>query len=121
MNMLAGCSSGSSGGKQAESGPLSCVVTPRQTEGTYFVDEHLLRSDIRSDPSDGSIKEGLPLALEIRVYTVDSVVRPSANRLAALWWTSGTAMPRESIRKLRIAVLILPGKNSCAAIRRCER
>ncbi len=48
---------------------LSCVLTPQQTEGPYFVDEHLHRSDIRSDPSDGSIKEGLPLALEIRVFT----------------------------------------------------
>ena len=47
---------------------LSCVVTPRQTEGPYFIDEHLHRSDIRSDPSDGSLKEGLPLALEIRVF-----------------------------------------------------
>jgi protocatechuate 3,4-dioxygenase beta subunit len=28
------------------------------------------RSDIRSDPSDGSLKEGLPLALEIRVFAV---------------------------------------------------
>jgi protocatechuate 3,4-dioxygenase beta subunit len=47
---------------------LSCVLTPQQTEGPYFVDEHLHRSDIRSDPSDGSKKEGLPLALEIRVF-----------------------------------------------------
>jgi protocatechuate 3,4-dioxygenase beta subunit len=89
MNMLAGCSSGSSGGKQAESGPLSCVVTPRQTEGPYFVDEHLLRSDIRSDPSDGSIKEGLPLALEIRVYTVDSVgeavCKPRGGAMVDIW------------------------------------
>jgi protocatechuate 3,4-dioxygenase beta subunit len=47
---------------------LSCILTPQQTEGPYFIDEHLHRSDVRSDPSDGSIKEGLPLALEIRVF-----------------------------------------------------
>ena len=31
----------------------SCVVRPEQTEGPYFVDERLNRSDIRSDPTDG--------------------------------------------------------------------
>src|SRR5262249_57042169 len=34
----------------------ACVVRPKQTEGPYFVDEKLNRSDIRSDPSDDSIK-----------------------------------------------------------------
>ena len=38
----------------------SCVVRPEQTEGPYFVDEKLNRSDIRSDPSDGSVKPGVP-------------------------------------------------------------
>ncbi len=45
----------------------ACVVRPAQTEGPYFVDEKLNRSDIRSDPSDGSVKEGVPLKLTIRV------------------------------------------------------
>jgi len=31
-----------------------CVVRPEQTEGPYFAEERLNRSDIRSDPSDGS-------------------------------------------------------------------
>src|SRR5688572_22456343 len=35
----------------------TCVVRPEQTEGPYFVDEQLNRSDIRSDPTDGSTKE----------------------------------------------------------------
>jgi len=48
----------------------SCVVTPEQTEGPYFVDEHLNRSDIRSDPSDGSVRPGLPLNLTLRVVGV---------------------------------------------------
>src|SRR5689334_18988839 len=32
-----------------------CVVRPALTEGPYFVDEKLNRSDIRSDTSDGSV------------------------------------------------------------------
>jgi protocatechuate 3,4-dioxygenase beta subunit len=45
----------------------ACVVRPRQTDGPYFRDEMLNRADIRSDPSDGSIKPGLPLELAILV------------------------------------------------------
>ena len=32
----------------------------------------LTRSDIRSDPSDGSVQKGIPLHLVIHVYTVNS-------------------------------------------------
>jgi protocatechuate 3,4-dioxygenase beta subunit len=42
-------------------------VRPAQTEGPYFVDEKLNRSDIRSDPSDGTIKPGTPLELTFAV------------------------------------------------------
>jgi len=45
----------------------SCVVRPEQTEGPYFVDERLNRSDIRSDPTDGRVRPGTPLALTLRV------------------------------------------------------
>lgn len=48
-----------------------CVVTPTQTEGPYFVDEQLERVDIRSDPTDGSVANGLPLRLRLGVYRVD--------------------------------------------------
>jgi protocatechuate 3,4-dioxygenase beta subunit len=48
------------------SGP-SCVVRPEQTEGPYFVDEHLNRSDIRSDPTDGRVRPGTPLALTLAI------------------------------------------------------
>ncbi len=51
--------------------PGQCVLTPAQTEGPYFVDERLNRSDIRSDPADGSLRPGLPLTLALRVAAVD--------------------------------------------------
>lgn len=89
INMLAGCSSGDSGGKEANRKILSCIVTPQQTEGPYFVDEHLHRSDIRSDPSDGSIKEGLLLALEIRVFAAGTGsgadCKPIAGAFVDIW------------------------------------
>lgn len=50
----------------------ACVVSPEQTEGPYFVDEKLNRSDIRSDPADGSVKQGVPLQLTLHVSQVGS-------------------------------------------------
>lgn len=50
----------------------SCVVVPELTEGPYFVDEKLQRSDIRPDPSDGSVVEGAQLDLAFMVFRVES-------------------------------------------------
>jgi protocatechuate 3,4-dioxygenase beta subunit len=57
---------------EAQTAGPSCVVTPALTEGPYFVDEKLNRSDIRSDPTDNSVKAGVPLLLKINVSRVDS-------------------------------------------------
>jgi protocatechuate 3,4-dioxygenase beta subunit len=45
----------------------ACVTRPRQTEGPFFVDEGLNRSDIRSDPKTGELRPGVPLRLDFRV------------------------------------------------------
>ncbi|MEZ4519452.1 MAG: intradiol ring-cleavage dioxygenase, partial [Chloroflexota bacterium] len=52
----------------------ACVVRPEVTEGPYFVDERLNRSDIRIEPSDGSIREGALLALTFNVSQISSEV-----------------------------------------------
>jgi len=52
---------------EAAGSALSCVARPRQTEGPFFVDEPLNRSDIRSDPRSGATKAGVPLRLVFRV------------------------------------------------------
>lgn len=48
----------------------SCVVRPEVTEGPYYVDEDLNRSDIRADPGTGAVKDGALLALTFRVMRV---------------------------------------------------
>jgi protocatechuate 3,4-dioxygenase beta subunit len=48
----------------------ACVVRPELTEGPYYVDEQLVRSDIRSDPGSGAISEGAPLMLTFNVSQV---------------------------------------------------
>jgi protocatechuate 3,4-dioxygenase beta subunit len=44
-----------------------CIVRPEQTEGPYFVDERLHRSDIRSDPTDKQVTPGVPLTIAFQV------------------------------------------------------
>jgi protocatechuate 3,4-dioxygenase beta subunit len=64
----------------------ACVVRPELTEGPYFVDGQLNRSDIRVDPSDDSIKEGLPLKLVYRVSDVTGgVCAPLVGAQVDVW------------------------------------
>lgn len=48
----------------------ACIVVPELTEGPYFVDEMIERSDIRPDPSTGVVSEGIPLQLTYRVSEI---------------------------------------------------
>jgi len=48
----------------------SCIVRPALTEGPYFVDEKLNRSDIRSDPGTGTVRPGALLTLNFLVSRV---------------------------------------------------
>lgn len=63
-----------------------CVVRPEMTEGPYFVDEKLNRSDIRSDPSDNSVRPGIPLALAFSVQSVTGAAcTPLAGATVDIW------------------------------------
>jgi protocatechuate 3,4-dioxygenase beta subunit len=48
----------------------SCVLTGALEEGPFFVDEHLQRSDLRSDPVTGVMSAGVPLRLRFVVSRV---------------------------------------------------
>jgi protocatechuate 3,4-dioxygenase beta subunit len=50
----------------------ACVVRPEVTEGPYYVAEDLVRSDIRSDPSTGTLKEGTPFVLTFNVSQIST-------------------------------------------------
>lgn len=51
----------------ANAAAFDCVVRPQLTEGPYFVDEKLNRSDIRTDPTTGVVSAGVPLILQFNV------------------------------------------------------
>jgi protocatechuate 3,4-dioxygenase beta subunit len=72
---------------------LSCVVSPEMTEGPYFVDELLNRSDIRSDPADGSVSEGVPLRLVLNVYQVEGdTCTPLSGVVVDVWHCDATGL-----------------------------
>lgn len=64
----------------------SCVVAPAMTEGPYFVDENLNRSDIRVNTADGKVSEGTPLQLTLRVLQAGSDgCTPLQGALVDIW------------------------------------
>jgi protocatechuate 3,4-dioxygenase beta subunit len=64
----------------------SCVVRPALTEGPYFVDEMLNRSDVRSDPSTGKVSDGAPLQLTMRVSQISGAdCVPLAGAQVDIW------------------------------------
>lgn len=73
---FAGCDSGT------DDEPLtgSCVVRPELTEGPYYVDADLLRSDIRED------RAGVPLVLTFNVSrVVSNACDPLPNAIVDIW------------------------------------
>jgi protocatechuate 3,4-dioxygenase beta subunit len=64
----------------------ACVVRPEQTEGPYFIDERLNRSDIRVDPSDQSVKAGMPLRLAFQISRIgNSSCKPLSGAVVDIW------------------------------------
>ncbi len=64
----------------------SCVVQPELAEGPFYVDADFNRSDIRSDPATGLVKEGVPLHLQILVSQVSAAgCLPLENARVEVW------------------------------------
>ena len=94
MAMVFGCGRGRSipnssehlGSTAVAAAMPACVVRPEQTEGPYFVDEKLNRSDIRVDPSDNSTRPGVPLRLGFHVSRiVAAACSPLSGAMVDVW------------------------------------
>lgn len=73
-------------GANAFAATTGCVVRPAQTEGPYFVDRMLERSDLRLDPSDGSLQPGVTLAITMIVTQMaDGTCVPLPDAQVDLW------------------------------------
>jgi protocatechuate 3,4-dioxygenase beta subunit len=91
-------SAGSAGGSAASPAALAtasaalatalpaCVVAPELTEGPYYVDVELERSDIRTNTSDNVASEGAPLQLEWIVSQAGgSACMPMEGAIVDVW------------------------------------
>lgn len=95
VGFLNGCGSDDESSADAGTSPSSstastnaqCVVTPALTEGPYFVDERLNRSDIRSDPATGAVSPGVSLSLTVLLSQISSAgaCTPLAGALVDMW------------------------------------
>jgi protocatechuate 3,4-dioxygenase beta subunit len=69
----------------------SCVVTAALTEGPFFVDEKLNRSDIRTDPGSGVVSAGIPLALTFNASRVaNNACTPLTGAYLDVWHCDST-------------------------------
>jgi protocatechuate 3,4-dioxygenase beta subunit len=59
--------------------PLNCTLTPETTEGPYWVDERLKRSDV----TEG--QPGVPLTLALGVYEADPAGSPYPGAVVDVW------------------------------------
>jgi protocatechuate 3,4-dioxygenase beta subunit len=64
----------------------SALGSPSLTEGPYFVDEDLNRSDIRVDPTDGSVQPGYPVSLAMSIAQLkDGAEAPLTGAYVDIW------------------------------------
>jgi hypothetical protein len=73
---------------------LSCVATPAETEGPYFVDELLQRSDLTSGTNQAGVLNGLPLLLRIGVYSVSGSACTPLSATQVDIWHADACTPR---------------------------
>ncbi|HEX5715914.1 MAG TPA: intradiol ring-cleavage dioxygenase [Thermoanaerobaculia bacterium] len=73
-------------GRSPASAQPVCVVRPEQTEGPFFVDERLKRSDLRTDPATRKVTPGVPLDLTLAVSRLTGGgCAPLAGVLVDVW------------------------------------
>lgn len=84
--LLLGSSRSGAGSPSAARPRYPCVVRPASTQGPFYVDEKLNRSDIRSDPTDGAVKPGALLALTLNFSQITaSGCVPLGGAIVDLW------------------------------------
>jgi uncharacterized protein (TIGR03437 family) len=74
-------------GEQLLDAAIACTAaTPQVTEGPYWVEEKLFRSDIRTDPTTGVARQGVPLTFTVNIQnTSGSTCVPLAGAYVDVW------------------------------------
>lgn len=64
----------------------ACIATPEQTAGPFFLDTRLERADVRSDPTDGTVRDGVPLTLMLSIQRLSGAgCMPLAGAVVDIW------------------------------------
>ena len=80
-----------------------CIARPAQTEGPFFVEEALERSDIRSDPATGRQVDGTALKLEFVVGALSNGrCAPLPGAKIDVWHCDASGRYSDVISRLRI-------------------
>lgn len=75
-----------SGQNTPAAGHSPCVVRPELTEGPYYLDDELNRSDIRANTADGAARPGAPLLLNFNVARLaDGACSPLSGAQIDVW------------------------------------
>lgn len=81
-----GTTTTSGGSGTTSSGSMNVVVTPAVTEGPFFVDENLNRSNLVTGTTRASVINGLPLILNVGAYTItNNVATPLSGAHIDIW------------------------------------
>jgi protocatechuate 3,4-dioxygenase beta subunit len=75
----------------------ACVAKPELTEGPYFVDEKLNRSDIRGEPGGGALTAGAPFSLAFAVSRLDGkTCAPISGAMVDVWHCDASGIYSDS-------------------------
>lgn len=61
------------------------TLTPEETQGPFWVDERLNRSDVRADSTTGAVEDGIPLTLTITLLDAGGSCSPQAGAYVDIW------------------------------------
>ena len=87
-------------GAQSPGRVPACVVRPQQTEGPFFIDDKLDRSDIRGEPGRNETKPGAPLELAFTVSRLDGgACAPLAGAQVDVWHCDARGAYSEGAQK----------------------
>ncbi len=85
LYLAAGCGNRVAEGRGRD-GTTICTARPRLTEGPYYIDAGLNRSDIRADAATGEVPPGVSLALSFAVSRISSgACTPLEGALVDVW------------------------------------
>ena len=98
---LAGCGGGSDSVTDPSAGgsaSLACAAKPELTQGPYFVDERINRSDIRTNTANAAIQAGALLTLAFNVQQINSnACAPLAGAFVDVWHCNATGVYSDAV------------------------